>query len=72
MHTANEFNIQPIVLGHGKKWQGGEDIKNQAGGGWKINLLKEELEKHKEDTDKIILFTDGLDHDEKFESNQLK
>lgn len=31
------------------------------GGGQKVLLLKEELEKHKDDKDKIIVFTDAYD-----------
>ena len=40
------------VLGMGMKWEGL---------GQKVSLLREELEHHKEDLDKIILFTDGND-----------
>lgn len=60
MHSAKEFGVEPRVLGRGKKWLGGDDIKNQQGGGWKINLLKEELRKHKGEN-RIVLFTDGYD-----------
>jgi hypothetical protein len=45
------------VLGLGEKWEGG-DVHNHAGGGHKINLFKKELLKHKDNTDKIIVFTD--------------
>lgn len=61
MFSANEYNIQPIVLGKGEKWKGGEDIKRKPGGGWKINLLKTAVEPYKDDNEKIILFTDGYD-----------
>ncbi|XP_018576476.1 procollagen-lysine,2-oxoglutarate 5-dioxygenase 3, partial [Anoplophora glabripennis] len=61
LDSANEFNIKPTVLGFGEKWKGGDDIKRKPGGGWKINLLKEALIPYKDDTKKIILFTDGYD-----------
>lgn len=58
-HSIQEFNINPIVLGFGQKWLGGDDIKNYQGGGWKVNLLKRDLAKYKDDPNKIVLFTDG-------------
>lgn len=61
MFSANEYGIQPIILGKGEKWKGGENIKSKPGGGWKVNLLKAALEPHKNANDKIILFTDGYD-----------
>lgn len=61
MFSANEFGIRPVVLGMGEKWKGGEDIKRKPGGGWKINLLKQALEPHKDENEKIVLFTDGYD-----------
>nr|CAD7453421.1 unnamed protein product [Timema tahoe] len=48
------------VLGMGEKWKGG-DIRNGAAGGFKVNLLKKELVKFKNDKEKIILFTDSYD-----------
>lgn len=45
------------VLGLGLAWEGG-DVKNVAGGGHKVNLLKEELRKYKDDAKKIIMFSD--------------
>lgn len=45
------------VLGLGLAWEGG-DVKNVAGGGHKVNLLKEELKKYKDDAKKIIMFSD--------------
>jgi procollagen-lysine,2-oxoglutarate 5-dioxygenase len=59
--SARHNHIAPTVLGFGQEWKGGADIKNLPGGGWKINLLKEALQPHKNDKDKIILFTDGYD-----------
>ena len=45
------------VLGMGQEWGGG-DMRN-PGGGYKINLLKNELEKYKNDSKQIIMFTDA-------------
>lgn len=45
------------MLGLGEKWKGG-DVRSHAGGGHKVNLLKKELLEHKDDTGKIIMFTD--------------
>lgn len=45
------------VLGLGSAWKGGS-MKKVAGGGHKVNLLKEELHKYKDDPNKIIMFTD--------------
>lgn len=38
-------------------WEGGNMVGG-LGGGHKINLLKEELVKYKDDTNKVIMFTD--------------
>lgn len=48
------------MLGFGEKWKGGQ-IQKQPGGGWKINLLKNELNNLKENENPIVLFTDGYD-----------
>ncbi|XP_065162876.1 procollagen-lysine,2-oxoglutarate 5-dioxygenase isoform X2 [Atheta coriaria] len=61
LHTAAEYGIKPEVLGMGERWLGGDNIRLEAGGGWKVNLLKQALEKYKDDEEKIILFTDGYD-----------
>ncbi|XP_034185408.2 procollagen lysyl hydroxylase [Osmia lignaria lignaria] len=49
------------VLGMGNPWLGGKNIKTGRGGGYKINLLKEAIEKYKNDDQKIIIFTDSYD-----------
>ena len=41
----------------GEKWNGG-DVKLTTGGGQKVNILVKELEKYKDDKNKVILFTD--------------
>lgn len=40
----------------GQPWRGGD--MRYAGGAFKVNLLKEELEKYKDDEKKVIMFTD--------------
>lgn len=60
LDSAKEFNINPTVLGFGETWKGGE-ITTKPGGGWKVKLLKEALQSHRDDKDKIIIFTDGYD-----------
>lgn len=61
LHSAERNNINPIVLGFGQEWKGGDNIKAMAGGGWKVNLLKEALKDHENDLETIVLFTDGYD-----------
>lgn len=41
----------------GQSWLGG-DIKNKPGGGQKVNIVRENLKKYKDQTDLIIMFTD--------------
>uniref|UniRef100_A0A6P7FY86 procollagen-lysine 5-dioxygenase n=1 Tax=Diabrotica virgifera virgifera TaxID=50390 RepID=A0A6P7FY86_DIAVI len=59
LHSANEFNIQPQILGLGHEWKGGQ-VKTHPGGGFKFNLLKKALEEHKA-SKKLVLFTDSYD-----------
>jgi len=47
------------VLGMGEEWKGGDMSK--PGGGFKINLLKEELANHRDDKNLIVVFTDSYD-----------
>lgn len=56
---VNELNIQ--VLGLGQEWEGG-DVRLGPGGGQKVNLVREELEKIVKEKgsndDLIVMFTD--------------
>ncbi|XP_017783808.1 PREDICTED: procollagen-lysine,2-oxoglutarate 5-dioxygenase 1 isoform X2 [Nicrophorus vespilloides] len=63
LQTARQYGILPTVLGMGEEWKGGENIRQQAGGGWKVNLFRDALKKQttEDDQDKIVLFTDGYD-----------
>lgn len=59
LRSAKVFDINVEILGRGEKWSGGD--MNFAGGGQKVNLLKDklnELVKSETNKDHIILFTD--------------
>lgn len=62
VNSCNNHNIKFKNIGINKKWEGG-DMENTTGGGFKINLLKQELllwsKTELENT--IILFTDSYD-----------
>lgn len=58
--SAKVYKLNFKVLGMGKKWEGG-DVKLYSGGGHKVNLLKEELEIHKDSKNRVIMFVDGYD-----------
>ena len=45
----------------GEKWTGGDDMANSPGGGFKVNLLKEDLDQYKDRDDLILMFTDSYD-----------
>ena len=43
----------------GEEWKGGDMTK--PGGGFKVNLLKEELKNHRDDKGLVVMFTDSYD-----------
>ncbi|XP_072758610.1 procollagen-lysine,2-oxoglutarate 5-dioxygenase isoform X2 [Anoplolepis gracilipes] len=55
-----KFRDNLRILGLGEPWKGG-NVRNYAGGGYKINLLKKALKDYRNDEKKIILFTDSYD-----------
>ncbi|XP_033224283.1 procollagen-lysine,2-oxoglutarate 5-dioxygenase isoform X1 [Belonocnema kinseyi] len=57
---VNGFDDKLKVLGFGEVWKGG-NVRKYAGGGHKVNLFKKALEEYKDDTEKIIIFTDSYD-----------
>lgn len=61
-HLLQTYGIQYKTLGLNKSWKGG-DMENGMGGGYKINLLKEELSTWDTNTlhNTILLFTDSYD-----------
>lgn len=56
--SCDIYGIQLKTIGLGEEWKGG-DMDAGAGGGHKINLLKEEISK--EEDGKIIIFSDSYD-----------
>lgn len=60
LRSAREYGIEPTAIGLGTEWRGG-NVKHHSGGGYKINLLRKQVEAFKEDVDKIVLFTDAYD-----------
>lgn len=45
------------MVGLGQEWKGG-DVLRFAGGGHKVNLLKEAVEKYKDRENLLLMFTD--------------
>ncbi|KAK7471385.1 hypothetical protein BaRGS_00035991 [Batillaria attramentaria] len=60
MRSANKYGFKVKVLGMGKEWRG-RDVKNSADGGHKVNLLRNELTKYKNDKNLLIMFTESHD-----------
>uniref|UniRef100_A0AAY5EGU7 procollagen-lysine 5-dioxygenase n=1 Tax=Electrophorus electricus TaxID=8005 RepID=A0AAY5EGU7_ELEEL len=60
MRTAKEFNYTIKVLGLGEDWRGG-DVAKTVGGGQKVRWLKNEMQKHKDKHNTVILFVDSYD-----------
>lgn len=58
LRSAQVYGIDVQVLGSGQEWQGGD--MTYAGGGHKVNLLKQRLNEmiKSENKEKIILFVD--------------
>ncbi|CAF1569915.1 unnamed protein product [Adineta ricciae] len=60
IRSLNVYGYKYEIYGLGQTWKGG-DMKNSAGGGQKINILRENLARYKTDRTKLILFTDSYD-----------
>ena len=58
VRSLEMFNLDLVTLGMGEAWQGGD--MNYPAGGWKVNLLKRELEKRKGEQG-YMMFTDSYD-----------
>ena len=58
--SCHKYGANPIILGMGKKWLGGNMMRGR-GGGHKINLLREYLNTIPLDNNHIIVFTDCYD-----------
>lgn len=61
MRSARHFGYAVKVLGMGQPWRGGD--MNFAGGGYKVNLLKEAMEAlvAEKGGDHLVMFTDSYD-----------
>ncbi|CAG0914279.1 unnamed protein product [Notodromas monacha] len=60
LRSATIYKHNAKVLGLDEDWKGG-DVARYPGGGQKVRLLKEELKKYKDESDRVVLFTDGYD-----------
>ncbi|CAJ0957643.1 unnamed protein product, partial [Mesorhabditis belari] len=60
IRSAESFDIKVHVFGLGEEWKGG-DTRVEQGGGQKINILKRELAKWKDEKNKMIMFVDAYD-----------
>ncbi|KAL4717703.1 hypothetical protein ACJJTC_000852 [Scirpophaga incertulas] len=62
LYSAKVYGIEVEILGKGKEWTGGN--MNYAGGGQKVNILKDKLKemmKSENSQEQIIIFTDSYD-----------
>lgn len=60
LRTARYFNYTIKTLGLGEEWRGG-DVARTVGGGQKVRWLKEEMAKHTEQEDLVVMFVDSYD-----------
>ncbi|ESO95748.1 hypothetical protein LOTGIDRAFT_188441 [Lottia gigantea] len=60
MRSAKKYDINVKVLGLGEEWKGG-DVANSAGGGQKVNILRQGLKEFKDKDDLVIMFVDSYD-----------
>ncbi|KAI6647973.1 Procollagen-lysine,2-oxoglutarate 5-dioxygenase 3 [Oopsacas minuta] len=58
--SAEVYDLDLTVTGLGIEWQGG-DVARFAGGGHKVNILKEKLEEWRDEPNTVIMFTDAYD-----------
>lgn len=58
VQTANKYGFNPVILGIKNKWEGGNMIDG-IGGGQKVNMLRDYLQKIKNNI--LVIFTDSYD-----------
>lgn len=58
IESATTFNITLNIIGLGEKWEGG-NMEIGEGGGHKIHLFKNEMEKYKDRDDLVVVFMDA-------------
>lgn len=59
IRSAKTFDIATETLGLGQTWKGGD--MTGTGGGQKIRLLRDSMEKYKERSDMFVMFVDSYD-----------
>ncbi|XP_021519759.1 multifunctional procollagen lysine hydroxylase and glycosyltransferase LH3 isoform X1 [Meriones unguiculatus] len=60
LQSAEFFNYTVRTLGLGQQWRGG-DVARTVGGGQKVRWLKQEMEKHADREDMVVMFVDSYD-----------
>lgn len=60
LRSARVYNVNITVTGLGIDWEGG-DVAKYAGGGHKVNILKEKLSEWKDEANTVIMFVDAYD-----------
>lgn len=60
MRSAKLYGYSVEVFGLDQQWKGG-NMEEGAGGGHKLNILKEALKKYADQTDTLLMFTDCYD-----------
>jgi len=61
LRSTENAGLSVTALGMGQQWKGGD--MNYPGGGWKVNLLKQEMKKRTETAadEDLVMFTDSYD-----------
>ena len=61
LRSADIAGLAVTTLGMGEEWQGGD--MNYPGGGWKVNLLKAEMQRRVGEAEEgdLVMFTDSYD-----------
>jgi len=60
LRSADRHGYNVTVLGRGREWKGG-DVMRYPGGGQKVNLLRDAIQKIKNDEDWLVMFVDSYD-----------
>jgi len=60
LRSADRHGYNVTVLGRGREWKGG-DVVRYPGGGQKVNLLRDAIQKIKNDEDWLVMFVDSYD-----------
>ena len=60
IRSAKHFDMEPVIVGLGEKWVGG-NLRYDPGGAQKVKLLQTALAKYKYEQNTVLLFTDAYD-----------